>query len=113
MGSKALLLPLDCSIACSTIFNPSPSGELEGGHRERIYNGFTTEVERTNDGPSFAFRLPLYGRGRGERPWSFLIHTAKLLNFSHSIIPTFGFFLLKNFNRNNLHRVSILRTKLS
>ena len=37
-------LLLDCSIACSTIFNPSPSGELEGGHRERIYYGFRAEL---------------------------------------------------------------------
>ncbi len=42
----------DWSIACSTIFNPSPSGELEGGHRERIYYGFTTALERSCRGSS-------------------------------------------------------------
>ena len=61
---------------------------------KRIYNGFTTESQRTNDGPSFANRLPPYGgspmliiseyvSGRGERPWSlFPFHTAKLQHFS-------------------------------
>ena len=49
---------------------------------KRIYNGFTAESQRTNDGPSFANRLthtlmlstsdfPPYGGGRGERPWFF------------------------------------------
>ena len=35
---------------------------------KRIYNGFTTEAERTNDGPSFANRTSLStgeGGGRG------------------------------------------------
>ena len=50
---------------------------------KRICNGFTAESQRTNDGPAFAFRLPPYGGGRGERPWSFLFPDAKLLILSH------------------------------
>ena len=45
---------------------------------ERIYNGFTTESQRTNDGLAFAFRLPPYGGGRGERPLFFCFPIAKL-----------------------------------
>ena len=45
---------------------------------KRIYNGFTAESQRTNDGPSFANRLPPYGGGRGERPLFFCFPIAKL-----------------------------------
>ena len=58
------------SLLCS--FNPSPSGELEGGRRERIYNGFTTALERSCRLPSGS--LPTgEGGGRGRGPFCFLM----------------------------------------
>ena len=47
---------------------------------KRIYNGFTAESQRTNDGPSFANRLPPYGGGRGERPSLFPLFTLQNYN---------------------------------
>ena len=64
---------------------------------KRIYNGFTTESQRTNDGP--ALRLPapsLRGRAGGEAESLFPFHNAKLLTFPESLEGIFGFLSLKS-----------------